>query len=362
MRLMLDKVASSTRNAAIGRHVVVGLHVPARVGQVIAVRVLDSKDKYNQLETPEGRMCTVHRGDRIAGVLGSRRALRGYTGDVPETVAPGDVLHLLNLGGVIGQCTSWAPEVGPPARVEVLGAVLAFPNPDTRYGVPATIADAPVRPLDVLPALPPVVLVVGTCMHAGKTAAACKLVRAATDRGHRVAVAKVTGVALRRDSLEMTDHGAVAAVTFADAGLPSTCAGDVVAVARGCLAEAASSKPDLLIVELGDGLLGDYGVGDILADIGIRAATRAVVLAANDPVAAWGGIQWLDRWGHTTTVVTGPATDNLAGSAQVAALTGVAAHNARTDTDRFIDVVLDSLELTDRRPHVLRLAPRQAVT
>ncbi|MFT5456924.1 MAG: hypothetical protein ACI9K2_003414, partial [Myxococcota bacterium] len=78
--------------------------------------------------------------------------------------------------------------------------------------------------------------------------------------------------------------------------------------------------------------------------------------------AAWGGIQWLDRWGHTTTVVTGPATDNLAGSAQVAALTGVAAHNARTDTDRFIDVVLDSLELTDRRPHVLRLAPRQAVT
>ena len=341
MRLTLDKVASSTRNAGVGKNVVVGPEIPARAGQVVAVRVLDDKDRYNQLETPEGRMATVHRGDRIVGVLGSRRALRGYTGVVPDSVRPGDVLHLLNLGGVIGRCTSWAPEVGPPARVEVLGAVLSFPDPDTRRGVPASITPGPVPLLDELPGLPPLVLVAGTCMHAGKTAAACRLVRAATDRGLRVAVAKVTGVALRRDSLEMLDHGAVSAVTFADAGLPSTCSGDAVAAARGCMAAAAASEPDLLVVELGDGLLGDYGVDAILADPQVQSATSAVVLAANDPVAAWGGVQWLSRWNHATTVVTGPATDNLAGAQQIATQTGVAAHNARTDTARFVEVVLE---------------------
>jgi len=43
-----------------------------------------------------------YQGDLIAGVLGERRALHGYSGVIPERVAPGDILHLLNLGGVIG--------------------------------------------------------------------------------------------------------------------------------------------------------------------------------------------------------------------------------------------------------------------
>ncbi len=352
-RLTLDRVASSTANAQLEHRVVVGPTIPARPGTVVVVRVLDEKDRYNHLENLHGRMTTVHRGDLIAGVLGSRRALRGYSGDIPERVQPGDILHLLNLGGVIGRCHSWSPEVGPPARVEVLGTVLAFPDPDRRHAEPATISPGPVPLADTLPALPPVILVAGTCMHAGKTAAACTLVRAATDAGLRVAVAKVTGVSLRRDSLEMQDHGAVRAVTFTDAGLPSTCDGDVVAAARGCLVAAAAAEPDLVIVELGDGLLGDYGVRDVLSDPAITRATRAVVLAASDPVAAWGGVQLLERYGHRCTTITGPATDNAAGVAQISAATGMAAHNARTSPAAFSACVLDGLVAATDEP-VLR--------
>jgi len=345
MRVRLDKVASSTRNVPLHRDVIVGAPIPAAAGTVVAVRVLASKSTYNTVEDLHGRMVRVQAGDVVAGVLGSRQALRGYAGEVPEAVEPGDTLHLLNLGGVIGRCTSTNPEFGPPCRVEVLGAVQHFPELGRRVGVPATIFPGPVALAETLPAdLPPVLLVAGTCMHAGKTAAACLLIREATARGLKVAATKVTGVALRRDSLEMLDHGAVAALTFCDAGLPSTAGVETPAVAKGCLAALAAERPDLIVVELGDGLLGSYGVAEILADPEIRGLRGALLLAATDPVAAWGGVQLLAETGWRPAAVTGPATDNISGSGRIEALCSLPAVNARSGPARLAETVLAALE------------------
>lgn len=344
MRIRLDKIASSTRNVPLHRDVIVGTPIPATPGTVIAVRVLDSKSTYNTVEDLHGRMMGVQRGDVIAGVLGARQALRGFAGEVPARVEAGDELHLLNLGGVIGLCTSANADVGPPCRVEVLGAIQRFPELGRRVGVPASISPGPVSPMDSLPDdCPPLVLVAGTCMHAGKTAAACLLVREATHRGMQVAVTKVTGVALRRDSLEMLDHGATRAVTFCDAGLPSTTGVDIVPVALGCISAVAADRPDLIVVELGDGILGTYGVDRVLACDAIRAQSGALVLAATDPVAAWGGVQWLARTGWHPAVVTGPATDNESGSTRIESLCELPALNARAQTARFVDTVLGRL-------------------
>lgn len=359
MRLHVDKIASSTANAKVTRRVVVGPDIPARAGAVVAVRVLDEKHRYNQIEDLHGRLMTVHRGDVVVGVLGKRDALRGYAGEVPESVKAGDILHLLNLGGVIGKCTSHNPDVGPPARVEVLGAVLDFPELGRRVGQPACIDPGPVALAEHLdPGLPPMVLLVGSCMHAGKTAAACALVRAATTRGLTVGVAKVTGVALRRDVLEMVDHGAAVATTFADAGLPSTCDGGVLPAAKGCLNHVASHRPDLMIVELGDGLMGTYGVQEILSDPEIQRATGAVVLAATDPVAAWGGTLLLSEMGLTATAITGPATDNDAGRESVRRrVPAPTIANARSQADLLADSVLNAIgaERSSPRPQTTRL-------
>jgi hypothetical protein len=311
---------------------------------VVAVRVLDDKSNYNTIEDPHGRMVRVHRGDILAGVLGAREALRGYAGKVPETLEVGDELHLLNLGGVIGRVTSANLDVGPPCRVELLGAIQHFPELGRRVGVAARIFPGPVALVDVLPdAMPPIVLVAGTCMHAGKTAAASLLVRAATAAGMGVAVTKVTGVALRRDSLEMCDHGATTAVTFCDAGIVSTAGVPTARVAKGCIAALAAGNPDLIVVELGDGLLGGYGVDQVLADPDIRACRGALILAATDPVAAWGGVQLLAQTGWRPTVITGPATDNSSGTTKIEAMCGVDAINARSETDRFTALVLGRL-------------------
>lgn len=342
MRIDVDKIASAARHAVPHPRVVVGSEIPAVAGTVVAARVLDEKTTYNQLEDAHGRLRTVHRGDIVVGVLGAREALRGYAGVVPDEVRPGDVLHLLNLGGVVGRCVSANPDVGAPNRVEILGAVLAFPDAHDRARArPASILPGPVALATRLLPLPRLVLLAGTCMHAGKTAAACALVRRAVARGLRVGAAKLTGVALRRDTLEMEDHGASVAYTFADAGLPSTCAGDVLGAAKGVLNAVAAHAPDLVVAELGDGLLGAYGVLRILEDHEVRAATSAVVLSANDPVGAWGAVQLLERLDLKPAVITGPATDNEAGASAVRGATGVPAVNARQHPEAYGDLVLD---------------------
>ena len=60
----------------------------------------------------------------IAGALGHRQALFGYAGHLPEKLAPGDTIHLLNMGGVLGIFDGGSPDLGLPFECEVLGAVL----------------------------------------------------------------------------------------------------------------------------------------------------------------------------------------------------------------------------------------------
>jgi hypothetical protein len=67
------------------------------------------------------------------------------------------------------------------------------------------------------------------------------------------------------------------------------------------------------VFELGDGILGRIRRGGH-PDALTSAALTAVVLSANDPVAAWGGVKLLrERFKIEPAVVTGPATDNSVG-------------------------------------------------
>ena len=56
------------------------------------VRALTDSATYNMLELRTGRLAKINPGDVLIGVLGRRRALKGFVGDVPETVNAGDQL------------------------------------------------------------------------------------------------------------------------------------------------------------------------------------------------------------------------------------------------------------------------------
>ena len=102
-RVKLDKISSSTRNAALASEVIVGEQIVAQEGYVLAVRIKEDKSTYNSVEDLAGRMVTLRAGDVLAGTLGTRRALRGYAGVVPSHIAVGDTIDVLNLGGILGK-------------------------------------------------------------------------------------------------------------------------------------------------------------------------------------------------------------------------------------------------------------------
>jgi len=347
--IMVDKIASVAQSCGLSHELRISTDIPADEGVVLAVEILTNKANYNTLELTSGRMAKVSRGDVVVGALGHRRALFGYSGHLPESLKAGDVIQMLNIGGVLGICDSANPEKGRPFDCRVLGVVLQFPFLGERIGVPARVGS---RKLEESPPLEtrgiPVVALAGTCMEAGKTAAACAMVSRMRHRGLTIDAFKATGVSLRRDILAMEDSGARRSMIFTDLGIVTTTPKSGPALTRTMLNEMAAGKPDVIVFELGDGILGAYGVEAILDDPAIRDSLTAVVLSANDPVAAWGGVKLLrERFGIEPCAVTGPATDNAVGVDIIREQMGVAAINAMTDGAALGDHVITSTGLQD---------------
>ena len=346
--VVVDKVASITQALNLGRELRIETqNIPAEEGTVLVVEILTNKSTYNTLELTSGRMAKPTRGDIVVGALGHRQALFGYSGHLPESVKEGDIIQMLNIGGVLGICDSANPEKGRPFDCRVLGVVLQFPYLGERIGVPAKVG---YKPLDYNAKVDTkkvkVVALAGTCMEAGKTAAACVIVSRMRHRGLNVHAFKATGVSLRRDIMAMEDAGAKKSAIFTDYGVVTTTAKTGPAITRTLLTEMAQGEPDVIVFELGDGLLGAYGVEAILSSPDIKEALTSVVLSANDPVAAWGGVKLLrEKFGIEPAVVTGPSTDNAVGVEIIRNQMGVPAWNAMTDGAALGDCVIDSLNL-----------------
>jgi hypothetical protein len=319
-----------TQACGLSHEIRVSNDISCEEGVVLVVEILNTKANYNTLELTSGRMAKITRGDVVVGALGHRKALFGYSGHIPETLKPGDVIQMLNIGGVLGICDSATPDKGKPFDCKVLGAALTFPYLGERIGVPAK---AGFKPLNYSAELNtrgvPVVAIAGTCMEAGKTGAASAIIARMRHRGLTVDAFKATGVSLRRDILAFEDAGARRTMIFTDLGIVTTTAKCGPALTRTMLTEMASGQPDVIVFELGDGLLGTYGVEAILLDPEIKPALTAVVLSANDPVAAWGGVKLLrERFGIEPCAVTGPSTDNQVGVQIIREQMGVEAFNA----------------------------------
>jgi hypothetical protein len=261
-------------------------------------------------------------------------------------------VHLLNLGGVLGVCDDYGRARGAPFSCRVLGAVLSFPFLGERIGVPARVGGFEIEsPASLrLPSIP-VIAIAGSCMDAGKTAAACAILARFRHRGLTVDAFKATGVSARRDILAMEDAGARATMIFTDFGVVTTTPDNAPDLAKTMLRRLAANSPDAILFELGDGLLGAYGVEAILEDPAIKGTLTAVVLSANDPVAAWGGVTLLrERFDIEPAVVTGPATDNAVGVDIIRERLNVPAANALTDGAALGDFVLE--KVLEKRPLV----------
>lgn len=326
MKVEVNAFASSTAPLGLTNPVEVHKTGAPEVGQVVVVRALSENPFYPDVEVTTGDRVPVRKGDVIAGVLGSRQALRGFVGYAPYRIAAGDRLHILNLGGVIGRYVSGHRDLGEPVQVEVLGVSKR------------NLREASIPRVDVLGQAKPIILVVGSCMNTGKTATTEEIIKGLTRQGLKVGAAKITGIACLKDTLKMQAAGAVKTLSFLDCGVPSTIdTDDIAGMARSivaCLAET-----DVIVIELGDGILGHYKVERFFDDRALMAHIDAIVFCASDLTAAWGGKEFLAQKGVKITVFCGPATDTEAGVTYLERVIGVPAANSLTDPQKLLQIL-----------------------
>ena len=203
--------------------------------------------------------------------------------------------------------------------------------------------------------IPPVVMVSGSCMNSGKTFVCSQLIQDLSKQGKAVHGGKLSGVACRRDTVSMEDHGALRTSSFIDAGHSST-AGlppeEMVSIARTVIAFLAEGDPDVIFLELGDGIIGDYGVLPMLEDPELAARRKLHIYCAGDLVSSWGGHRFLADRGVGIDLVSGPTTDSSVGVEYIEGTLGVTAINARLNPERLGEEVARRLGLYEERPGI----------
>lgn len=268
-----------------------------RAGDLVLARVVQL-GQHQKLESPHGRRAQLYEGDEIIVSYGERYAPDQFEAVVPEDLSPCD---LVAGGGVAGKVLSRHAKIRAATRIEPVG-LLADDGGKVlnlaKFGLPRLTAKA---------ALPPVVAVVGTSMNAGKTTAAAGLIHGLSRAGLAVAATKVTGTGSGGDLWTMLDAGARSVLDFTDHGHASTAGlghDRIESVALSLIAHCAAEKPDVIVVEVADGLL-QRETGALLRSPRMRDVLHGVLFAAGDAMGAVAGHQWLVETGHRVLGVSG---------------------------------------------------------
>lgn len=337
----IDKIGSAASPLDPSKSVeLLQIRSDPREGDVVVVRALSESVTYGNLELPSGRLAKINTGDVLLGVLGRRRALKGFVGDVPESLTAGDRLHLLNMGGVIGICRGHHSGFSDAIELEFLG--FASDGKATALNIDR---DA-LRSTGHLSVSAPIIMVAGTCMNSGKTVAVTELIKQATRAGLRAAGAKLSGIACLRDTLNMKDHGAIATASFLDCGLPSTVeCDDLPGYSKAILNHLDETRPDVIFVELGDGIVGGYGVESILRDQEIMNSVSSFIFCASDYVGVVGGQTILSEFRINIDVISGPVTDSQMGEDFVEKRFGLRAANAQRNGSKLFELATNSFQV-----------------
>ena len=149
-------------------------------------------------------------------------------------------------------------------------------------------------------------------MNSGKTTTVSKLVHGLVRRGMRVAAAKLTGSVSHRDLHELKATGALDVRDFSDYGFPSTylCSEDeLVSLFHTMLADASRAQPEVLVVEIADGIL-QRETTILLDSSEMRQAVSSVVLCAACSTSALRAVQEIEAKGHHLACVSGRITSS----------------------------------------------------
>lgn len=324
MNTEFDYKASCLKRINIGDEIEVEYsgHRP-QSGDVVAVRITDVNDTYRKLDLEGGELVDLEEGDVVVGALGNRAGVKGYIGNVPESLDEGDELSFLGSGGVFGVYKSSAKELEKPCKGEFLGYIRN--ENDLR-----NMKDHGIEKADEITKDPKLVAVVASRMDAGKTTLATKLIENLSE-DYSIGSLKLTGSARERDRLSMYDAGSKLSLDFVDAGIPTTVEDPetVISSAKGLINHAwDSNELDFIVIEFGAGLISNYRVREVLRDLDVKESVFSVCGVSLDVMGAYGLKEVLEDMDYSLSFISGPITDTTVGKNTIEDNVGVPAYNA----------------------------------
>jgi hypothetical protein len=285
------------------------------------------------VETISGRLQSLLPGDVFLATPGHRESNIVLVGGVPnDGLVPGETYWVISYSGVVGELTT-----GTPLANRFLGQA-------TYLGT--VLGDAG-RTLTLRQFAVPVVshfkdygatlsLILGTGPEVGKTTAGLGVLRTFLAKGYaKVIVLKATGTSSFEEVANYQDHGAAQVFDCVDFGLPTTYPSkrkDIGRVFDRALDTCLAAPADAVIIECGGDMLA-ANIPLFLKRLKRRRSSAKIVLAAADPLGAWGGTQMLRNIGLPVNLITGPCTDTPASQQRTQSLCKIPAVNmARRQT------------------------------
>lgn len=271
-----------------------------QAGDLVLAQV-EELGQHRRLELVTSRRATLFEGDEIVVVYGNRYAPDQFEGIVPEHLGP---CRLVAAGGVAARLLNRHDRVKTATRITPIG-LLTDEN-----GHRINLSSARLAKADRLDLSPLVLVVAGTSMNSGKTTACANLVKGFVRQKHKVAAAKFTGTGAGADYRSLVDAGADPVFDFVDAGYVSTYRVDrevLLDIVMTLGSELAASKPDVIIVEVADGLL-QRETARLFATPAFTDWADGVIFTANDALGAQAGVAWLTARQLPVFAVTGVLT------------------------------------------------------
>ncbi|MEP7192658.1 MAG: DUF1611 domain-containing protein [Actinomycetota bacterium] len=313
-RLALAKSAYTTRFVSRlidadprGYGLLTGEHVVPQAGDVVLARVR-KLGQHGGIMRPDGRRALLFEGDEILVAYGDRYAPDQFEGEVPDNL--GDT-HLLAAGGLAGTVISAHSSMKAPTQIQPLGLLTDAVGVVTLRGYApfATVEPEDARGLGRV-GKPVVIGVLGTSMNSGKTTTVGSIVRGLTKAGLVVAAGKATGTGAGGDPMLFRDSGASRVLDFTDFGYGSTYRLEhqqVRALLVSLIDELASDNPDVVVVEIADGLF-QAETARLVADPVFKAHVDKVVFAAGEALGATAGQMLLAGLGLPPVAISGMLT------------------------------------------------------
>jgi hypothetical protein len=280
---------------------------------------IESLGHHRRLHLPSGRQRRLFVGDEVIIAYANRYASRQFEARVPDNLGR---CHLVAGGGVAATALLWPERIRyGPTVVTPIGLLSETPN-----GGPINVADwrlpevSPPGPYG-----PPIIAVVGTAMHSGKTTVAACLVHGLRRTSQRVGFAKVTGTGAAGDLFMLADAGADPVLDFTDVGYVSTYRATLTNlehVLMQLVAHLQQADVDAIVLEVADGLLQPETAALIESDV-FGSLVSGLIFTASDAMGAAFGAERLQCVGLDLLAISGVLTSSPLQVREAAKVTGL---------------------------------------